>query len=156
MDISFSTVSSQNKLLDVLKSQEALILDNFWHCLIKMFGTLCKLVNRIFLKNYTVFFYEPYLQNRLFTPFYHICWGNYKTVIIICVSTRISSSLRKKWCFPLRISSVSQSKSAENCRKLHFLKKFLTENLIFCTVFYWMYFCKKYFNRVIIFYKYIF
>ena len=111
MDISFSTVSSQNKLLDVLKSQEALILDNFWHCLIKMFGTLCKLVNRIFLKNYTVFFYEPYLQNRLFTPFYHICWGNYKTVIIICVSTRISSSLRKKWSFPLR-------KSEQVCRKL--------------------------------------
>ena len=44
----------------------------------------------------------------------------------------------KKWSFPLKILSVTVTKSAGNCGKLlirsHLLKKSLMENFIFCAV----------------------
>ena len=42
---------------------------------------------------------------------------------------------QKKWSFPLRISSVSVTRSAVSCRfSLHLLKKSLMQNFIFCAV----------------------
>ena len=43
-------------------------------------------------------------------------------------------TLRKKWGFPLRISSVNVTKSAGNCRFGHLQKKSVMENFIFCAV----------------------
>ena len=51
------------------------------------------------------------------------------------LKTTDQNSLRKKWCFPLRVSSVNVTKSAVSCGFGHiYWKKSLMENFIFCTV----------------------
>ena len=54
---------------------------------------------------------------------YKCCIWNYN---------RASNSLRKKWSFPLRISSVNMIKSAILRICSHLLKKPVMENFIFC------------------------
>ena len=48
-----------------------------------------------------------------------------------------TQSLHKKWCFPLRISSVNVNKKSFLRIWSHLLKKYLIENFIFC-VHFWL------------------
>ena len=65
--------------------------------------------------------------------------GNNKTYICVNLTIeihnkKVETALHKKWSFPLRISSVSVTKSAVSCIFDHIYWRNLMENFTFCAV----------------------